>query len=187
MASLKIQVLGRGMIPRGYGLAPRKNPFSADYYLIATILSTPGLSVKYINPETGVPTDLTKSSLKRVWDKYSSYVAPVKVADPDVTVPISPVVPDKDVKPATETPVNPTPVATPEVKVDELKPVVNDEKKDETPEAKVEDMKPVVNEDTQKSSNQTQNNNNQNKNNQNNSNKNNQNNNQNKNNSNKNN
>jgi len=31
---LNIQVLGNGLIPRGLGLAPRLEPFPADYILI---------------------------------------------------------------------------------------------------------------------------------------------------------
>ena len=71
--SLKIQVLGKGLIPRGYGLAPRKDPFNADLTLIQTILSTPGLIVNYIRPEDNKPVALDRNNLKRVWDKYNNH------------------------------------------------------------------------------------------------------------------
>ena len=38
---LKIQVLGNGFIPRGLGIAPRREPFKADLLLIQTILASP--------------------------------------------------------------------------------------------------------------------------------------------------
>lgn len=70
---LKIIVLGKGLIPRGLGLAPRKEPFKADLTLIQTILATPGLKVKMLHPEDGHLVDLTKSNLTSNWQKYSNY------------------------------------------------------------------------------------------------------------------
>ena len=69
---LKIQVLGKGLIPRGLGLAPRKTPFDADLTLITTILNTHGLSVNYVNPEDGRLLPLNRQNCKRVWDKYNN-------------------------------------------------------------------------------------------------------------------
>lgn len=68
--SLTIQVLGKGLIPRGYGLAPRKEPFKADLTLIQTILATSGLKVNYLRPEDNKLVSLDRSNLKRVWDRY---------------------------------------------------------------------------------------------------------------------
>ena len=56
---LKIQVLGQGLIPRGHGIAPKKEPFPADLTLIGLILGTPGLKMNYINPETNQLAPLT--------------------------------------------------------------------------------------------------------------------------------
>lgn len=70
---LKIQVLGKGMIPRGYGLAPRLEPFSADFTLITTIMRTPGLSVNMLHPETGRVIPLTNQNVKRMYDTYANY------------------------------------------------------------------------------------------------------------------
>ena len=67
---LQIQVLGKGMIPRGYGLAPRKEFFKADLNLIQTILATPGLTVNMLNPETKKVIPVTKANVKTLWNKY---------------------------------------------------------------------------------------------------------------------
>lgn len=67
---LNIIVLGKGLIPRISKLAPVKTPFKADLTLIQTIINTPGLQVKYIDPETNTPKDLTKNNCKGIWDKY---------------------------------------------------------------------------------------------------------------------
>ena len=175
MACLKIQVFGKGLIPRGYGLAPRKNPFPADYVLIGTILNTPGLSVKYINPETGVPADLTKSNLKKIWDKYSNYVAPVK----PVVVEESASTPDNEVK--GDDPVTPPPVSAPVNSVpsepdkveepvkdnsDTIKPVVQEYevKSDKVEVPGSEDLKPITSDQdsaVDKTQNNTNSNNNQ--------------------------
>ena len=71
---LQIQVLGRGLIPRGYGLAPRKTPINADLNLINLIMATPGLKMKYIDPNNGTAHDLTNKNLKTVWEKFGTDV-----------------------------------------------------------------------------------------------------------------
>lgn len=71
---LKIQVFGKGLIPRGYGLAPRKEPFSADLSLITLIMNTAGLTVNYIHPETKNSVPLTRESFQKVYRTYSSDV-----------------------------------------------------------------------------------------------------------------
>ncbi len=68
---LKIRVLGKGLIPRGYGLAPRKDPFPADLTLISTILHTPGLEVHMLHPGDGHDIKVTTSNVKKLWDQYS--------------------------------------------------------------------------------------------------------------------
>ena len=75
MSKLMIQVNGTGMIPRGYGLAPRKEPFAAsDIHLINLILNTKGLTVNFVNPETNQLQSVTNKNLKQIWDKYANYV-----------------------------------------------------------------------------------------------------------------
>lgn len=89
---IKIQVLGRGLIPRMNVIAPKKEPFPADKTLIATIMSTPGLKVNFINPETGAPTELTKANLNRIWDKWSNWTPMKKVTQTAPHVPEKPAV-----------------------------------------------------------------------------------------------
>lgn len=83
---LNIQVLGKGLIPRGYGLAPRMKPFKADLNHIGIILQTPGLSINYVNPEDGRLLPLTTKNVKRIWDKYGNWsdkpAAPTAPANP---------------------------------------------------------------------------------------------------------
>lgn len=117
---LKIQVLGSGLIPRGYGLAPRVEPFPADLTLIQTIMATPGLSVNMIHPDDGHIVAITNANIKRLWEKYSGKVCkgPVTQDDPKPAVSASKSAPvvtapkqEKEVTPVKETP-------APEVKVE---------------------------------------------------------------------
>lgn len=92
---LNIQVLGKGLIPRGLGIAPRKEPFPADYSLIATIMQTHGLKVNMIRPDDGKVVELTPNNVKRMWDKYSASV-PKKPRIVEVNMP--PQEPEKEKK-----------------------------------------------------------------------------------------
>jgi len=144
---LKIQVLGKGMIPRGLGLAPRMEPFPADRNLIATILQTPSMSINYLHPENGKLFPLTRQNMKTVLEKYgkATYKNQEKVAN---TAPHTPADDEKAApeteKPKEETPAKPpvseppkpvTPPQQPSVKVDPPKPAQDakvEEKKDES-------------------------------------------------------
>lgn len=88
---LRIQVLGKGLIPRGLGLAPRKEPFMADFTLIATILATPGLKVNMLHPEDGHAIELTNNNLKRNWDKYANYQKKANTPAAPQTAPVAPI------------------------------------------------------------------------------------------------
>lgn len=164
---LRIQILGKGLIPRGMGLAPKKTPFPADLNLIRTIISTPGLKVNYINPLTGALSPITRENCQRTWDLHNSkngkfllapgetpvekqssgtpVVEPVKPAAPTNVQPpvvvVPPVVPPVVVPPVVNTPVTP-PVATPPIPT----PIINTEKPvtPVTPPV-VEPVKPVEN------------------------------------------
>lgn len=153
---LKIQVLGKGLIPRGYGLAPKKNPFPADLILIETILKNPGLKVRMMHPDDGHFVDVTTKNVKRLWEAYSdkytkdpkdgmhgkvsTNVAPVKPVVPKAEQKEEPVAPTDVLKPQVETPV------TEEVK-EETKPVASkEEDKQETKtEEKQDGFKPMTN------------------------------------------
>ena len=102
MGSIPIRVLGTGLIPRGYGLAPRKEPFPADPTLIQTLLNTRGLIVEYVNPQTRKSTLLTRDNYQKIYkhhmEKVKTGITPIQTTKTD-TAPIptpsvtSPVVP----------------------------------------------------------------------------------------------
>lgn len=128
---LKIQVLGKGMIPRGYGLAPRKEFFKADLTLIHTILITPGLKVNAIAGDKIV--ELTKSNVKKIWDKYRSdvYKQSTEPAQVELTEEVKveePVKENKEVKKE-------------ETKKEEVKQVVTPSKEEKVVETKKEEVK----------------------------------------------
>ena len=87
---LKIQVLGHGLIPRGHGLAPCKEPFPADLMLIKIILSSPNLKVKMVHPGDGHLLDVTRKNVDKLWaaysDKYDSNVMAGKSKQNPTTV-----------------------------------------------------------------------------------------------------
>ena len=86
---LKIRVLGRGLIPRINSVAPRMNPFPADLTLIQTIMTTPGLKVQYMNPETRRFYDITRDNIRKVWDKEGNLTGVVSdtTVQPEVVIP----------------------------------------------------------------------------------------------------
>lgn len=85
---LNIVVLGEAvMIPRGYGIAPRKDPFKADLKLISLILKTGGLEPYFINPDTGVKTRLTMENYERMYATYGTEKKAAQVVAPKVEAP----------------------------------------------------------------------------------------------------
>ena len=151
---LRIQVLGSGLIPRGHGIAPKKEPFPADLRLIGIILSTGGLKVNFVHPDSGKLVTLTRENYQDMYKKYANriYSKPVDFegdcqekedgSGTNHTSPVAPIVP--------------TPVVTPvttDGAVDQLVPViVSTPAVEVTPETPVTDaskaaefsMKPIV-------------------------------------------
>lgn len=127
---LKIQVLGKGLIPRGYGIAPRLEPFPADLTLIGTILTCSNLKVNYINPETNKPMPLTRENCQKVYKKYENVVSdkPKKTTIDNV-------------KPSVPTP-PPASVSDYNKKNDDLviTPIVKDDKSNKNTEPKSSDV-----------------------------------------------
>lgn len=69
---LFIQVLGTGIIPRGFGLAPRKEPFKADLLLIQTILASPSkFTVNMLHPTTKRFVEITNKNVRTMYERYS--------------------------------------------------------------------------------------------------------------------
>lgn len=118
---LNIQVLGKGLIPRGLGLAPRLEPFPADYTLICTIMQTRGLEVKMVNPDDGKLIKLTPNNVKRMWDKYGKRT-PVKRRVIEVNMP--PQKEEEKKEPQIYAPVNQKPEQMKEVPKDVIHDVV---------------------------------------------------------------
>jgi len=135
---MKIQVLGSGLIPRECGLAPRLEPFEADRTLIATILSTPGLTVRYRNPEDGQMHSITPKNMQYVWDRYSKW-------DPSKHIKPAPAEPDKTEpeKPVTNEPVKPVESVKPADPVKPAEPSKAAEPVKPTDTVKTGDVKPV--------------------------------------------
>ena len=67
---LKIRVLGRGLLPNGLGLAPRKEFFNADFNTINSMLLQPGLTVEYMHPELKKPVVLSPKNAKKIFENF---------------------------------------------------------------------------------------------------------------------
>jgi hypothetical protein len=67
---LPIIVKGKGLIPRGHGIAPKLFPFPASIQLIRLILNTKGLSVEFVDPETNTNTPINNSNLEKIYENY---------------------------------------------------------------------------------------------------------------------
>lgn len=82
MNMLKVQVGGKGLIPRGYGIAPRKDLINVtDINFLYLLVNTIGLEPKFLNPENNKLENITKKNMKSVWDRYANYIAPVPEVD----------------------------------------------------------------------------------------------------------
>ncbi len=69
---IKIVVLGYGLIPRGKGIAPRRDPFKVDLQTLKTILGTDGLQVFAVNPLNNIKTRLNFQNFERIYKKYEA-------------------------------------------------------------------------------------------------------------------
>lgn len=144
---LNIKITGSGRIPRLGGLAPRMTPTKANWDLITIIMNTPGLGIRYYNPEVDQWAPLNRKNMKLVWDKYSNWDYFTKKA-PTQT---SPVVPDapipqaKTVEVKEEVKVNNNTVTEKvEVKEEKVESVKKEEKKT---------IQPIYKDDTETSTN----------------------------------
>ena len=141
---LPIKVNGRGLIPRGHGLAP-KSFVKADEQLVQLIMQTAGLSMEYIHPETNGLIPITRTNYRELFASHEAYLnaknnatSPSKtnvnpVTAPPVTTPVNPVT-------APVTNVTPEVEKKEEVKKEEVKEDKKEEKKEFT-------MKPIHKED----------------------------------------
>lgn len=110
---LQIVVLGSGLIPRGKGIAPCKDPFDADENLIKLIMNTNGMAPYAVSRRDGHKVRITYSNLarlQRMADFNNAFVA-----TPEKTVQSGPVVPKVELDKAVVT-------QKEEIKVEEQKP-----------------------------------------------------------------
>lgn len=73
-----IQVLGVGLIPRGRGIAPRKDPFPATQKEIELILNHGTLIPKMYNPKTNAFIQITSSNFNKLWNAFAKETVPAK-------------------------------------------------------------------------------------------------------------
>ena len=73
-----IQVLGVGLIPRGRGIAPRKDPFPATQKEIELILNHGTLIPKMYNPKTNAFIQITSSNFNKLWNAFAKEIVPAK-------------------------------------------------------------------------------------------------------------
>ena len=66
-----IQVLGAGLIPRGMGIAPKKEPFPATKKEIELIMEHGTLQPRMRNPKTGKFVDITARNFEKLWDAFA--------------------------------------------------------------------------------------------------------------------
>lgn len=85
---LTIRVLGKGLIPRGFGLAPRMEPFKASLSTIEAIISTRGLTVEMQKPD-GTFIQLTPKNMIPMWNSYNDVAIKTATAT-TVSKPVTP-------------------------------------------------------------------------------------------------
>lgn len=100
---LKIRVLGKGLIPRGYGLAPKKEPFLVDFETLGVMLYTPGLKPEYYHPGSTKFLPLTIYNAREIYNKYGNEKA-VKVKPIVTTEPVPEVKTAAEVKEVNSSP-----------------------------------------------------------------------------------
>lgn len=77
---IPIKVNGRGLIPRGHGLAP-KSYVKADLQLIQLILGTPGLSMDFIQEDTNTLIPLNRNNYLEIYERFVSQQSAVPVPE----------------------------------------------------------------------------------------------------------
>lgn len=98
---IQVQIGGHGLIPRGNGLAPKKDPIMADKDLIKLMLNSGTLKLKAINPKTGAAIPLSFKNLDKIYNAFDG----VKKVEKNIAVKdpiVHPHIPDK--KPETRKP-----------------------------------------------------------------------------------
>lgn len=87
---LKVVVGGSGLIPRGYGIAPRKTPFEIDLKTLKLCVYTGGLKVYAINPITGAKVLVDTKNYESIYKTYTEAKVPKAVTPKPMTKPSIP-------------------------------------------------------------------------------------------------
>ena len=82
---LPIIVKGKGLIPRGHGIAPKLDPFYAGLNTITLIMNTRGMSVEFVDPRNKKSTPLTRDNFRQVYDEYQKSGGPQHNPSPVMT------------------------------------------------------------------------------------------------------
>lgn len=96
---LNVQVLGSGLIPRGHGIAPRREPFQADKNLIQLMLGVSTLEVYMINPDNNKKILITHANFEKLWATHSGKTTKPK-KKPTLNRAIAPKIEDKVTPPS---------------------------------------------------------------------------------------
>lgn len=115
---IKVRILGKGLIPRGYGLAPRKEPLEVDWNFLNILLNNGSFKIQGLDIDKKEFVEINLANAKKMYELLSKK------------------------KPSTVQKVEAKVVKPVEVKVEQ--PVVIEESKVE--EHKVEEVIPVVEE-----------------------------------------
>jgi len=68
---IRVRILGSGLIPRGGGLAPRKEPMLVDFNYLSLLMNTRNLKVLYQDPVTNSFHEMTVYNFKKIYVKIS--------------------------------------------------------------------------------------------------------------------
>lgn len=68
---IRVRILGSGLIPRGGGLAPRKEPMLVDFNYLSILMNTRSLKVLYQDPVSNDFHEMTIYNFKKIYDKIS--------------------------------------------------------------------------------------------------------------------
>ena len=68
---IRVRILGSGLIPRGGGLAPRKEPMLVDFSYLSILMNTRSLKVLYQDPVSNDFHEMNVYNFKKIYDKIS--------------------------------------------------------------------------------------------------------------------
>lgn len=71
---LRVRILGSGLIPRGGGLAPKKEPILVDFNYLTILMYTRNLKIQYLDPDTNKFENMNLFNFKKIYDKISPKV-----------------------------------------------------------------------------------------------------------------